>query len=478
MTIAKSAEQGQWQVLAVALRDVVGNTATLSTAALQTLGFPITLIVTSANSDTVAPSLVAFELSPTQVNVASGPANVMVTLHITDAGTGFNWGWVELVSPSGQQTSTSSIDPAPLSGTTNDGIFQAQMTIAKSAEQGQWQVSAVALRDVVGNTATLSTAALQTMGFPITLQVGTNVTVAPKPLLVSLTPNVSSGSNQVFTITYNSPAGYQALDVVNVLINTFLDGRQACYLAYSRPSNVLYIVPDNGDGTELSGKVMAGMGTVGNSQCTVMLAGSSATGNGTALTLVLNLSFSASSFGGNKVIYAAARDIAQNNSGWQTMGVVGVPPLPSTFPNPTGMNPSSGSSLTATIAFTYQDQSTAANLQTVWALINTAIDGRAACYVAYYRPGNQLYLYPDNGDGTQASNIVLTGNNTISNSQCTVSAQGANLQTSGNTLTVSLPITFKPSFAGFKGAWLAAQSMGGAQTSPWQAFGAEVVPAQ
>ena len=160
------------------------------------------------------------------------------------------------------------------------------------------------------------------------------------------------------------------------------------------------------------------------------------------------------------------------------MGVHGVPPLPSTFPNPVGMSPSSGNTLSQAITFTYQDQSTAANLQTVWALINTAIDGRAACYVAYYRPGNQLYLYPDNGDGTQATNIVLTGNNTISNSQCTISAQGASVQTSGNTLIVTLPITFKTSFAGFKGVWLAAQTLGGAQTSPWQALGAEVVPAQ
>ena len=114
----------------------------------------------------------------------------------------------------------------------------------------------------------------------------------------------------------------------------------------------------------------------------------------------------------------------------------------------------------------------------MWALINTAIDGRAACYVAYYRPGNQLYLYPDNGDGTQATNIVLTGNNTIGNSQCTISAHGASVQTSGNTLTVTLPITFKTGFAGFKGAWVAAQTMGAAQTSAWQALGAWVVPGQ
>ena len=113
----------------------------------------------------------------------------------------------------------------------------------------------------------------------------------------------------------------------------------------------------------------------------------------------------------------------------------------------------------------------------MWALTNTAIDGRSACYVAYYPPGNQVYLYPDNGDGTQATSIALTGTNTISNSQCTISAQGSTVQSNGNALTVTLPITFKPAFAGFRGVWLAVQTMGAAQTSAWQALGAWNVPA-
>jgi len=176
------------------------------------------------------------------------------------------------------------------------------------------------------------------------------------------------------------------------------------------------------------------------------------------LTPTPNLAFT-TTFGGNRVIYMAARD-AGGNSGWQTMGAAGVPPLPATFPNPTG---------------------SAANLQTVWALIDTAIDGRAACYMAYYRPGNQLYLYPDNGDGNAATNIVLTGNGTIGNSQCmisAISAQGSVVQSNGNTPSLTLPIAFKPASAGFKGLWLAAQTMNADQTSAWQILGAEALPAQ
>jgi hypothetical protein len=286
----------------------------------------------------------------------------------------------------------------------------------------------------------------------------------------------ATNSSQQLSVTFNAAGGYQTLNVVNILINSVLDARQACYLAYTRSSNTLAVVADSGDATQLSGKVMDGTGAIGNSQCTVSLAGSSATGSGNSLTLSLNINFS-SSFTGNKVVYAAARDTAQSNSGWQTVGVrVGVVQQV-TFPTPAAMAPASGNALAQVITLAYQDQTNADNLQTVWALVNSAIDGRSACYVAYHRPSNQVYLFPDSGDGTKATSMPLTGNNSVSNSQCTVSSEGATVTSNGNTLTVTLPVTFKASFAGYKAVWLAAQTLGGAQISAWQALGAWSVPA-
>lgn len=114
-------------------------------------------------------------------------------------------------------------------------------------------------------------------------------------------------------------------------------------------------------------------------------------------------------------------------------------------------------------------------MQTGWALINTAIDGRAGCYVAYYKPGNQLFLYPDNGDGNAATSMILTGTNTLRNGQCTVSAAGSSVVTNGAEFTLTLPVVFQGAFAGPKGVWMAAQTVGG-QTSGWEALGAWVVP--
>ena len=65
-----------------------------------------------------------------------------------------------------------------------------------------------------------------------------------------------------------------------------------------------------------------------NSQCTVTGSGSSASGSGNTLTLMLNLSFN-TAFGGNKIVYTAARDLQGGNSGWQALGTWQAPFTPS-----------------------------------------------------------------------------------------------------------------------------------------------------
>ena len=292
-------------------------------------------------------------------------------------------------------------------------------------------------------------------------------------MTVAANPAAGSGLTASFQFQFSHPAGYQNLGVVNVLINQYLDGRQACYIAFAVASNVLYLVPDSGGGL-LPGMVLNGSGSTANSQCSIAGAGSSASASGNTLSLTLNITFS-SSFGGNKVVYAAAGDSLGANTGWNVMGVHGVPPAPATFPIPLGMTPASSTASSEILTFTYEDAATASNLQTMWALTNTAIDGRAACYVAYYAPGNQIFLYPDNGDGTQATSTKLTGSNSLSNSQCTVSAAGSSYTTTGAQATLMLNIAFKSAFAGRRATWLAVQTLNGVATSDWQALGARTV---
>ncbi len=285
-----------------------------------------------------------------------------------------------------------------------------------------------------------------------------------------------SGARQTVRLVFSHPQGYQQLGIVNALINQYLDGQRACYIAYSQPSQVLYLVNDQGPGSGLSAGLKLGRSdSVGNSQCTIFSASSSATGSGNLLTLNLDIAFK-SDFTGNKIIYLAAQSISNVSSGWQRMGVFAIPQPTVTYPLPVSMTPSIGREANQIVSYTFQDVTSANNLQTAWALINSAFDGRQACYVAYDAPGNTLYLYPDNGDGNAATKIVLTGTNTIQNSQCLISATGSSTVKNGNQLTLNLNVTFKSGFSGPRGIWTAVQTLGGAQTSAWKAVGAWLVP--
>ncbi len=285
-----------------------------------------------------------------------------------------------------------------------------------------------------------------------------------------------SGTTQTLVFRFTHTSGFAQLGVVNALINQYLNGDFACYIAYSQPLGVLYLVNDLGPGSGISaGLTLGGTGSVSNSQCTINSAGSSAVGSGNTLTLTLNVTYKAA-FLGNKVIYVAAGDQSGNSTGWSTVGATIVPETAPVFPRAGTMSPPTGTTATATLAYTFLDATSTTNLQTAWALINNAIDGRQACYVAYYIPGNALYLYPDNGDGTQATSIVLTGTNTIENSQCRISAQGSSVTVTGNQLTLNLNYTFKTPFAGPRAVWTATQTTNGAQTSPWKPVGGWLVP--
>jgi hypothetical protein len=285
---------------------------------------------------------------------------------------------------------------------------------------------------------------------------------------VSTTPAVGSGSgSQVFTFVFTDPRGWQDLDVVNVLINNFLDGRNACYLAYSRSAGVLYLVADNG-GT-LLGLPLNGSSSVSNSQCTVNGVGSNAAGGGNNLTLNVNLSFSSSTFAGNKITYMAARDLQGGNSGWQALGVWNVPGQ-NTFPSVVSVNPSSGSGLNKIFTFTFSDTHGYQDLGVENILINNFLDGRQACYLAYSRPFSVLYLVNDTGTAL-STGLTLGGAGSISNSQCTVNAAGSSATGSGNNLTLVLNMSFTTAFDGNRVIYMAARDSTDANNSGWQSMG-------
>lgn len=290
--------------------------------------------------------------------------------------------------------------------------------------------------------------------------------VTGTPQVGSATPATGTG-NATFSFMFSDVAGYQNLNVVNILVNNFLNGAGACYLAYSVPQNVLYLVNDAGNAL-LPGLVLNGAGATNNSQCTITGGGSSATGSGTTLTLNLNISFSGS-FGGNKVIYMAARDGNGGNSNWQALGTWSVPMTTPAGPSVVSVSPArSTGSGAITITATVNDTNGTQDIGIVNILINDALNGVNACYLAYSRTANTVYLVGDNGGSLQGG-LTVGGSTPVSNSQCTLT--GAFVSTSGTTTQVAVGLNFSPGFVGNRLIYVAARSNGDVANSGWQAVG-------
>jgi len=339
------------------------------------------------------------------------------------------------------------------------------------------------LTNGTGNfSATFNTAGNQTITATDTVNAGITGTsnaivvgnagiAPPAPLAV-----LSSGASTLFS--FNDPRGAQDLGVVNILINRVLDGRNACYLAYSQPLNVLYLLDDNGViSPQIPGAVLNAAGSAANSQCTVAWDANPVlrSANGLAIALTLNITFKPA-FAGNKVIYMAARDIAENNSGWQALGVVQAPgAAQTTTTSAVGMTNPRGSGLGPTPhTFTFSDTHGFADLGVMNVLINESIDGRHACYLAYSRPLNTLYLVNDNGDGLLAGQSLATAGNTA-NSQCSVSWADNPVTADGNNLSLTLNIRFNASFAGNRVFYLAARDVAEGNNTDWQPLGSWTV---
>jgi hypothetical protein len=225
----------------------------------------------------------------------------------------------------------------------------------------------------------------------------------------------------------------------------------------------------------LPGLVLNGLGTTSNSYCSIQGAGSSVVGNGSALTLTLNIAFNTVNFAGDKVIYLAARDLTAGNTGWQTRGVWRVPAASGSTSTVASLTPGSGIGSPQTFVVTYHDPTSALNITNAQLLINADLNGNNACYLGYVRTTNLLYLVNDSSPGLQPPITTNSGTGTAQNSQCILNGAGTTVSVSGADLTLTVNLAFKAAFSGPKVAYGAAQTGIGGNTG-WQARGVWTVP--
>ena len=298
------------------------------------------------------------------------------------------------------------------------------------------------------------------------------------PLAGGVSPAGGSGLTQMFKFNFSSPGGYQSINLIDVLINNFLDGRKACYVAVvpAGATATVYLVNDTGDaGGPYATMTVPGTSTVQNNQCTINGASLiSATGN--SLTVTLFITFKAA-FAGNKIVYTAAQTAA-GNTGWQAAGSWNVQSS-TVVPGPSvgGATPSHGTTANGAYDFTFTDSNGFEDLTVANILINSFLDGRHACYIAYVpatATNGTLYLVNDAGDAAGPyTSMQLPGSGTVQNSQCVIHGAGSSPYGFANTLALRLNIDFT-NFSGNRVMYLAARS--NALSSDWQAVGSVAVP--
>ncbi len=267
-----------------------------------------------------------------------------------------------------------------------------------------------------------------------------------------------------------------------MLVNGALDGRQGCYLAFDFQKYVLYLVDDAGTGllpgVSFNANIPAS-GTLANSQCSVNLAGASVIfGNETptAKTLTVNLPLTfAPPFSGNKIVYQAARDQLQNNTGWIPMGTWQVPGAPSSVSTSVALAlPAQGSGFTQQVEIDASDTAGLQHIGVVNILVNDALDGRHGCFLAYAKSINVLYLVNDSGDALLPS-FVLNRSGSVGNSQCTINGAATSALANGNSLRLTLNITYSEAFRGNRVVFAAARDVNEGNNPGWLAVGSWTV---
>jgi hypothetical protein len=293
------------------------------------------------------------------------------------------------------------------------------------------------------------------------------------PSAVSVSPSSGSGASRTFRLTATDGNGYNDLISVQFTVGQSISSTNSCNLAFGPQGNLLYLLNDAR--TAWLGPVVLGSSaTLANSQCSVNIPGSSASGSGNTLTVDLAMNF-APSYGGSKNLFLYALDKAGHNSGWQTKGAWTVPGAAANQP-PTisSVSPSSGSGANRTFRLSVGDPNGYNDLISVQFVVDQNVGSANTCHLAYGPDINRLYLLNDNR--TQWLGAVPLGTaGTLSNSQCSVNLGSSSASGSGTALTVDLNMTFSPSYEGSKNLHvytLDRQS----QTSGWQTKGTWTVP--
>lgn len=286
----------------------------------------------------------------------------------------------------------------------------------------------------------------------------------------TVTPASASATTQSYTFTFTHGAGFTTISSVWALIQSSTNSQNACMWQYNALRNELSLLNDGG--TQYLGPINPSSGsTLQNSQCTIGGPGTSISGSGNTLTVVLPVTASAF-FGGTRNIYLYSMDLYGKQVGWDlkgtwTLAVTGSP----SFGN---VSPSAGSGTNGVLTFPFKHSGGFSQLVAVYGLVGPSTSLPSTCMWKYMQSSNSLWLLNDQATAYLGPITPSSGSN-LQNSQCTIGGSGTTVTFAADTLSVTLPITFAAAFGGTKNIYFYASDTLN-QGAGWTANGTWTVP--
>lgn len=288
------------------------------------------------------------------------------------------------------------------------------------------------------------------------------------PPSASVSPSYGSGMSQTFQFTATDPNGYGNIKQLIISISSSLDLHNACYMTYVPGYNAVYLASD--DTTTWMSMPFGSTTRVSNSQCTLNPAGASITMSGTSIVINVPIAFS-NTFLGGKAVWMFVINQENLTPNWQQMGNWGIFSGPAVPPTQS-ITPATGTGNRQIYQFSGTDGNGAGDVKQMLLIMNATFNTVNACYINYVSGSNTVYLSSD--DNSSWTPVRLGTSQMAENSYCVLSGTGGLVQSSGNTVTLTLPLSFKTSFNGQRFVWIGTTDQEN-MTTGWQRMAAFTV---
>jgi hypothetical protein len=302
-------------------------------------------------------------------------------------------------------------------------------------------------------------------------QIGTWATasIAYVPKVNSVAPNSGSGRTPLFVLNASDDNGAADLKTVLFLVNDAINDVNACYLWYTIATNKIHLFRDS-DRAWLP-VTLGTQETAENNACSIVGTGVSMAVSGNGINVSLAITFK-QSYSGAKNLYGYAFDTANLVSGWTLLGTWNPSPAAPTPPSIT-VTPNAGSGGSATFTVTATDANGSSDIASMQFLVNTSVSDVAGCYLWYAPSANRIHLFRDSDRTWLPLQVGSSG--TVENAQCILSSSGLTSASSGNSIVLTIPLTFKPGFSGAKTTYAYTYDLGNLQWG-WNPTGTWNIP--